>query len=403
MPDVAQAPYPPPAIDFDDHAAALRDKTDAELRAANLVLRTIQSPWLMRTGRFLARAGLALHVPGTASVLERTVFRQFCGGTDLDEAIERAARLYSHGITSILDYAVEGEDDESDFDDITAEILRAVDAAIDRPEVAFVAVKVSGLARVSLLEKVAAGEALDDGEGAELERVEGRLDEIAARAARGGTSVFVDAEHSWIQDAIDAVVERAMRAHNRERAVVHTTIQLYLADGLANLDRGIAAARAGGYRYGVKLVRGAYMEQERERAAERGEPSPIQPDKAATDAAYDRALSRCLESLEVVDVCAATHNIASTRHLIAEMARLGIDPADPRVSSSQLLGMFDRVTFPLARHGYNTLKYVPYGGVRDAFPYLLRRADENKSVASQLASELEAVRAELRRRDRRAL
>lgn len=396
-------PYPPPAIDFDDYESALRHKTDGELRAANLVLRTIQSPALMRTGRFLARAGLALRIPGTAAALERTVFRQFCGGTDLDQAIERAARLYRDGVASILDYAVEGNDDEAEFDDITAEILGAVDAAIDLPEVAYVAVKLTGIARFSLLEKVDAGEPLDAGERAELERAEDRLDRIAEHAGRGGTSVFVDAEHSWVQDAIDAVVERAMRTHNRERAVVQTTVQLYLAGGLDHLERSVAAARDGGYRYGVKLVRGAYMEQERERARDRGEPSPVQPDKPSTDAAYDRALSYCLENLDAVDVCAATHNIESTRHLIAEMARLGVEPSDPRVSSSQLLGMFDRVTFPLARHGYNVLKYVPYGGVRDAFPYLLRRADENKSVASQLAAELEAVRAELRRRDRRAL
>ena len=396
-------PYAPPAIDFDDYEAPLRDKTDGELRAANLVLRTIQTPWLMRTGRFLARAGLTLRVPGTVGALERTVFRQFCGGTDLEQALERAARLYRHGIACILDYAVEGSDDEAEFDAITGEILRAVDAAIDLPEVASVAVKLTGIARFELLARIDAGGELDDSERAELERAEARLDQIADRAQLGGTSVFVDAEHSWVQDAIDAVVERAMRAHNRERAVVHTTVQMYLTGGFAHLERSIAAAREGGYRFGVKLVRGAYMEQERERATGRGEVSPVQPDKASTDAAYDQALTLCLENLDVVDLCAATHNLDSTRHLVTEMARLGVAPADPRVSSSQLLGMFDRVTFPLARHGYNVLKYVPYGGVRDAFPYLLRRADENKSVATQLGSELSAVRAELRRRELRHL
>lgn len=392
------SPYPPPDLDFDDYPSALRDKTDAELRAANLVLTTIQRPWLMKTGKLLARVGLAVRFPGTVRALEATVFRQFCGGTDLESAIECAGRLYRSNVAAILDYAVEGEDDEDDFDAVTAEILRCVDAAIDLPEVAFVAVKLTGIARFPLLEKVDAGAELDAAEAAELERAEARLDRIAEHAGRGGTSVFVDAEHSWVQDAIDAVVERSMARHNRERAVVHTTVQLYLTGGLEHLERSIAAARAGGFRYGVKLVRGAYMELERERARERGYESPVQPDKAATDAAYDRALTMCLESLDVVDVCAATHNIASTRHLVAEMARLGIEPGDHRVTASQLLGMFDRVTYPLARGGYNALKYVPYGGVRDAFPYLLRRADENKSVADQLASELAAVRAELGRR-----
>jgi proline dehydrogenase len=399
----ARSPYPPPEIDFTDFETPLRDKTDAELRAANLVLVTIRKPWLMRAGKLAARVGLAIRLPGTVAALERTVFRQFCGGTELGQAVERAARLYRHGVGCILDYAVEGEDDEADFDAVTDEILAGVDAAIDRPEIAFVAVKLTGIARFPLLEKASAGDPLDEPERAELARVEARLDRIAERAGHGGTSVFVDAEHSWVQDAIDAIVERAMEAHNRERAVVQTTVQMYLTGGLDHLERLIATARRGGYRFGLKLVRGAYMELERERAAERGEDSPIQPDKAATDAAFDRGLTLCLENLDAVDVCAATHSIASNRHLVAEMARLGVEPSDPRVTSSQLLGMFDRVTFPLARGGYNALKYVPYGGVRDAFPYLLRRADENKSVADQLASELEAIRAELRRRGKRAL
>ena len=391
-------PYSAPDIDFDDYESALREKTDGELRAANLVLTTIRKPWLMRAGRMFARAGLALRIPGTVGALERTVFRQFCGGTNLEEAIERTGRMFESGVASILDYAVEGEDDEGDFAAVTAEILRGVDAAIDRPDVAFVAVKLTGIARFDLLEKIDSGGELDDDERAELARAEERLDQIASHAARGGTSVFVDAEHSWVQDAIDGVVERAMEAHNRERAVVHTTVQLYLTSGLSHLEQLVARARAGGYRFGAKLVRGAYMELERERAADRGEESPIQPDKAATDDAYDRALTFCLENLETVDVCAATHNVASTQHLIDEMARLGIDPSDQRVTASQLLGMFDRITVPLARNGYNALKYVPYGGVRDAFPYLLRRADENRSVADQLASELFAVRTEIRRR-----
>jgi proline dehydrogenase len=396
-------PYSPPALDFDDYEGPLAEKSLAELRAANLVLRTIQSPWMMRAGTALARAGLAIRFPGTVSALERTVFRQFCGGTNLEEATERASRLQRRGVGAILDYAVEGEDRDEELDAVIDELLRVVDAAADRPEIAFAAIKMSGVARFGLLEKIAAGAELGEDEQGERRRLLERLERLSRRAAGGGLSIFVDAEHSWIQGAIDEIVEGLMREHNRERAVVHTTVQLYLADRFEMLGRAIEDARRGGYSFGVKLVRGAYMEQESERAADRGVASPIQPSKAATDAAFDAAVTLCLENLDVTRVCTATHNVASVRHLVSEMARLGIERGDPRVTASQLLGMFDRVTFPLAAAGYNALKYIPYGGVRDAFPYLLRRADENKSVAEQLASELEAVRAELRRRGNRPL
>jgi len=400
MSNSAREPYPPPAVDFDDYVDPLRHRTTAELRSALFVLRTIQSPWLMNAGTWLARAGLALHVPGTQLAIERTVFRQFCGGTNLEEAVARASRLHARGIGSILDYAVEGEDRESDFDAVTEEILRALDVAANHPGIGFAAIKVTGLARFALLERIDAGHELTPGEQGELERATGRLDRLARRALESGVSIFIDAEHSWVQDAIDDITESLMREYNRDRPVVHTTVQLYRHDRLEYLRRSIDEARAGGYQLGVKLVRGAYLEQERQRASVRGYPSPVQPSKQATDIAYDQALTLCLQNLDVVAVNAATHNIASSKHLVEEMARLGIERNDPRVTAAQLLGMFDRITFPLAACGYNAMKYVPYGGIREAFPYLLRRADENKSVAEQLASELEAVREELRRRGR---
>jgi len=394
------APYRPPNIDFDDYTRALRGKTPGELRAAQFVLSTIQKPWLLRSGTALARLGLALRIPGTEAALAATVFRQFCGGTSLEEALDCAGRLYQRGIGSILDYAVEGEDDEADFDQVTAEIDRVVLAAAQREDVAFGAIKLTGVARTALLEAMDEGRSLTAGEREEWARAQARLQRVAQRAADSNTAFFIDAEHSWIQDAIDAEADRMMAQFNRERAVVHTTVQLYLQAGLPSLRAAVERARAGGYRFGCKLVRGAYMEQENERAAARGEPSPIQPSKQATDRDYDAALTYCLENLDVVEVCAATHNVDSVRHLIGEMSRLGIAADDPRVCSSQLLGMFDRVTVPLAENGYRVHKYVPYGAVRDAFPYLLRRADENRSVAQQLASELSAVRDEIARRAR---
>ncbi len=392
-----------PAIDFDDYEASLRGKTTAELRAASLVLRTIESPWLMRVGTTLARLGLALHVPGTERAIEATVFQQFCGGTSLTAAFGTAERLAAREVRTILDYAVECEHSEAGFDRVREQLLDMIERAATRSEVAFCAVKISGLCSTSLLAKRSAGASLSAMESAALERANARLEAVVASARHRQMPVFIDAEHSWVQPAIDEMVLAQMRRHNRGVATVHTTVQLYLHDRLAYLDELIADARDRGYVLGVKLVRGAYLEQEAERAAERGYPSPLHPSKAATDAAFDSAIDHCLDAIDTVEACVATHNAASVRHLLAEMSHRQLARGDRRITISQLLGMLDRITFPLAAHGYNALKYVPYGEVRSAFPYLLRRADENRSVASQIEPELKAIRAELERRGKHAL
>jgi proline dehydrogenase len=390
-------------IDFDDYDRVLRDKSDGELRAANLVLRTIQSGWMMRAGTSLAKLGLALRVPGTAAAIERTVFRQFCGGTSLAAALEAAGRLHGRGVRTILDYAVESERSEAGFEAAREELERALVEGAKGPEVAFCAMKLTGFAREPLLADESEGVDLSEAEQAELARAGDRLAKVMHLAREVGASVFVDAEYSWVQPAIDRRVEELMREHNRERAVVHTTVQLYLRDRLEYLRELIDDARRGRYILGVKLVRGAYLEIEHERARARRSDSPVQPSKRATDEAFDAAVTLCLENLDILEICVATHNLDSVRHLMREMERLGIARGDRRVTASQLLGMLDRVTFPLAQAGYNALKYVPYGAVRSAFPYLLRRADENKSIADQTAGELAAVRRELRRRGRAAL
>lgn len=396
-------PYVPMTIDFENYAGALAHRSVADLQAANFVLWTLRKSWFLKVGRVAAAAGLRLRVPGTVGALRQTVFRVFCGGVNLQEAMKTTEQLDQVGVGSILDYAAEGDGDEESLDRVCSEIGRVIDVTAARPDIDFVAVKVSGLARFGLLEKYSASGDFTLSEQREWQRAQERFATLVTRAAAAGISIFVDAEHSWIQKSINDLTQRAMRQHNGERAVVLTTVQLYLRGGLDFLQRSLDDALTHQYQLGVKLVRGAYMELENERAEEQGKISPIQPNKNSTDLAFDEAITLCLENIENVTTCVATHNVKSTKHLIREMGRLGIVPNDPRVMASQLLGMFDRVTFPLAKGGYNALKYVPYGPVREAFPYLLRRADENKSVADQLGDELDAIRGELRRRGARAL
>jgi proline dehydrogenase len=378
-----------PALALDlDASRALRARPLVDLRAANVVYRTLQVRWLAWLGKRVARIGLALRIPGVAWLLRRTVYRLFCGGETLAEVAATADSLGAQGVGTILDYAAEGKDTPAAAERAFRELVRSVDAA-GNEHIRFCAVKLSA---------IASARALRGGDDAALARAADRLDTLVERAAARDVAIFVDAEESWVQPAIDRLAEAAMRRHNRAHARVHTTLQLYLRDRLPYLRRLIADARADGYRLGVKLVRGAYLEKEAERAAVLGYANPLQPTKTATDADFDAAVTLCLQNLDCVEPCVATHNEASMLHFVAEMRRLGIPVDHPGVTVAQLLGMRDRLTFPLAEAGYRALKYVPYGPVREAMPYLLRRADENTAVAAQLGEELAAIRAELRRR-----
>src|SRR5262249_50490080 len=157
-------------------------------------------------------------------------------------------------------------------------------------------------------------------------------------------------------------------------------------------------ASRSGYWLGVKLVRGAYMEMERERAGELGYPSPIHADKSSTDEDYNAAIDYCLKHLGELAFVNATHNEWSSELLARRMHELGLPPNHPRIFFSQLYGMGDNISYVLAKRGYNVSKYVPFGPVSDAVPYLIRRAEENTSAAGHMSRQLEMITRELKRR-----
>jgi proline dehydrogenase len=219
--------------------------------------------------------------------------------------------------------------------------------------------------------------------------------------AETGGRVFIDAEETWLQPAIDQLALDEMRRHNGSRTVVFNTVQLYRHDRLAYLQGLTEVAEREGWHLGVKLVRGAYMEKERERAALHGQPSPIQPDKASTDRDFDAALKWCVDHIDQMAVCNGSHNVASNALLCRLMEEKGLGVGDERVWFAQLLGMSDPISFNLAAHGFNVAKYVPYGPIREAVPYLIRRAEENTSVAGQTSRELQLLRQEIGERGKR--
>ncbi|MBK8227708.1 MAG: proline dehydrogenase family protein [Flavobacteriales bacterium] len=392
------APAPPISVpDLGDTRIAFRQYTDRGLLRAYWLFRIIGIPWLNATGRVLTQAALALRLP-IGWAVKATLFKHFCGGETIDESLLTAQKLGDVGVGTILDYSVEGQEDDDSLDHTCDEILLTIAAAKQRTDIPFSVFKVTGLSPTALLEKISRNDALSADDAHEWQLVQGRVERICQAAHDAGIPVLIDAEDSWYQPAIDALATRMMERFNKESAIVFNTIQLYRHDRLAFLKASFAAAEKGDYHLGVKLVRGAYMEKERDRAAEKGYPSPIHADRAAVDRDYDEALRFCVAHIDRMAVMAGTHNEQSSLLLARLLEEHGIARHDRRVWFAQLLGMSDNISYNLAEAGYKVAKYVPYGPVRAVLPYLIRRAQENTSVAGQMGRELRLIVAERKRR-----
>jgi proline dehydrogenase len=384
-------------LDFRDTATAFADKSDAELREKFRLFKLLNSPFLNAVGTRVAKFALSVGLP-VQGLIKETIFEQFCGGETIAESEGVIQLLARARIGTILDYSVEGKSTEDDFDRTRDEIMRTIERAKGDPDLPFSVFKVTGVAPLGTLEKLSKKKKLDAKGQAKCERIHTRVNEICEYAHSVGQPVFIDAEESWIQDAIDRLATEMMEKYNRTKPIVYNTLQMYRHDRLQYLRDARKQAESDGYVLAVKLVRGAYMEKERERADEMGYESPIQPDKKATDRDYNAALEYCLDHVEDVAFVAGTHNERST-HLLAQMMhQRGLAHDHPHIFFSQLYGMSDNLSYVLAKNGYNVSKYVPYGPVADAVPYLIRRAEENSSVTGQMSRELELISLELERR-----
>ena len=383
--------------DLGDTRIAFSQYNKGALLRAYWLFRIIGIPWLNNIGQWISKTALSLNLP-VKWLIRRTLFNHFCGGETIEEGLLRAAKLKEGGVGTILDYSVEGQEDDETLDHTTDEILHTITAAKGRNDIPFFVFKPSGISPVNLPTLVSAGKEPAGDDAREWKLVNDRLERICAAAADAGIPVLIDAEESWMQAAIDAMATRMMEQHNRERAIVFNTVQHYRHDRLAFLREAFAVAERGGYHLGVKLVRGAYMEKERAAAEKEGRPSPIHADKAAVDRDYDEALRFSAERLQRMAIMVGTHNEQSTLLMARLMDDLGLARNDKRVCFAQLLGMSDNISYNMAAAGYNVAKYVPYGPVRDVLPYLIRRAAENSSVAGQMGRELKLILAERKRR-----
>jgi len=385
-------------LSFDNTEIAFKSKTDKALKRAHFLFSVIGKPSMVKIGKSITEFALNIGLP-IQGIIKKTIFEQFCGGETIEGCDAKIAELYKYGVGTILDYSVEGKKEEKNFDETTEEIIRTIEKAKGNPAIPFAVFKVTGISRFALLEKLNNEKAeLTNDEKMEFQRILARVDKICQKGHELDVPVFIDAEHYWIQDAIDRMAVSMMAKYNQEKALIFNTIQMYRVDRLAYLKNSVEKARIGGYHYGIKLVRGAYMETERERAKQMNYADPIQPNKAATDKAYNEALDYILQHLDILALCAGTHNEHSAAYLASEIEKYGIDKTDKRVYFAQLLGMSDHISFNLSNAGYNVAKYVPYGPVKEVMPYLFRRAEENTSVAGQTSRELSLLNKEMKRR-----
>lgn len=388
----------PLSLSFDNTEIAFAYKSDKGLKKAELLFSLLRYDWLVKLGSVFAPVALKIHLP-IKGLIRNTVFQQFCGGETLQEAAKTAERIADFGVGASLDYGVEAAEGEENYNKTMDEAQKAILHAAAHPYIPFISIKVTGFARTALLKKINAGEKPTQEEEKEMERVRKRIYAVCETAFKKNKGVLIDAEESWIQQPVDNIADEMMAAFNRERATVFNTFQLYRHDRLQFLKHSFDKSKAGGYMLGAKLVRGAYLEKERKRAEELNYPSPIQPNKAATDHDYNEAVKWCLDHLNEVATFIGTHNEQSCMLGAQLLHEKGIPHDHPNMLFSQLYGMSDNITFNLAKTGYNVSKYLPYGPIKDVLPYLIRRAQENSSVSGQVGRELSLIKAELKRRN----
>ncbi|OKL42029.1 proline dehydrogenase family protein [Pontibacter flavimaris] len=373
------------------------NKTDSEMKLAYFLFSMMGKPALVKAGGAATTLALRLGLP-VKGLIRNTIYKHFCGGETVEEAQKAVQKMAGAHVQTVLDYAAEAQDTEAGFDAVRDEVLRNIALARDSRSFSCISVKLTGIGRNSIFNKLHLRKTLSPDEQAAYDRTTTRLDAICRAAAAADITVYLDAEESWLQNPMDELAEEMMRRYNQNRAVVFNTLQMYRTDRVAYLKACIRRFEGEPVILGIKIVRGAYLEKEQLRAKAQDYPCPVFLRKADTDKSFNDAIDICLENLHRVELCAATHNEQSITYLTERIQREHISNHRSRIHFSQLYGMSDNLTYNLAAAGYNASKYLPYGEVATAVPYLIRRAEENTSIAGQMGRELALLQKEMRRR-----
>lgn len=382
---------------FENTKVAFSLKSDGELNRAYFLFKMISSQSLVKIGAAATNFALKLNLP-VEGLIRVTVFDHFCGGVNEEDCLEVIDKMYTKGVSSVLDYSVEGKEEEEQFDDATLKLLKIVGFSDKKEAMPIVVFKPTGLGRFYLYQKKGEGKPFTEDEKMEWGRIVSRFDAICKLASQKDVEVLIDGEESWMQGAADELIEQMMSIYNREKPIVYNTLQTYRWDRLDYLKELHQRAKSEGFTLGFKIVRGAYMEKERDRAHELNYESPICKDKYTTDVNFNDCLKYIMNNLNDISIFIGTHNEESSYLGMQIMEDLNIDKSDNRVWFGQLYGMSDHITFNMAELGYNVAKYVPFGPVKDVMPYLIRRAEENTSVAGQTSRELSLLKKERKRR-----
>jgi proline dehydrogenase len=382
---------------FDNTQVAFSLKSDTELDRAYFLFKMIDSEPLVRIGTAVTNFALKAHLP-VEGLIRASVFDHFCGGVSEDDCLPVMEKMFTKGVCSVLDYSVEGKEDEIEFDAAMKKTLKIIEFAKEKKAIPFAVFKPTGFGRLDLYTKVGEKQPLNFEEHAEWDRVVARYEAVCKLAKEQNVPLLIDAEESWMQNAADDLVTQMMRKYNREKAIVFNTLQMYRWDRLDYLKKMHEQAKSEGFYIGMKLVRGAYMEKENKRAEENGYKTPICATKVGSDENYDAAVAYMVENIDKMAIFAGTHNELSSYKLIELMKEKGLSSNDERIWFGQLYGMSDNISYNLAANGYNVAKYLPFGPVRDVMPYLIRRAEENTSVAGQTSRELMLIKKERERR-----
>lgn len=382
---------------FNDTETAFALKSNAQLRKAYYLFKLIQSPGLVKTGAFLANMVIKLHLPFKWAI-KKTVFSQFCGGITEGECVPVIEKMHTKGVDSVLDYSVEGQETEEQFDHVANKIIDLISLSTKIDGMPLAVFKPTGTGRFDIYRKVTAKETLDEQEKKEWQNIVDRYDRICRAAFDHNVPVMIDAEHSWIQDAVDDLTEVLMEKYNKEQAIVYGTLQMYRWDRMDYLRNLHQRAKEKGYHIGMKLVRGAYMEKERIRAEEKGYHSPICATKEDTDRNYNEASLYMMQHIDTMAIFLGTHNEESSLILVKSMIENNFPKGDKRIFFSQLYGMSDHISYNLGARGFRVAKYLPFGPIADVLPYLIRRTEENSSIAGQTCRELSLLTEEKNRR-----
>lgn len=382
---------------FDNTETAFQLKSDSELERAYFLFKMISKEPLVKIGSAVTKFALNINLP-VEGLIRSTVFDHFCGGVNEKDCMNTVDSLYAVGVSSVLDFSVEGKEEDAQFDATADKVIELTYFAKNKEAMPFSVFKPTGFGKFKIWQKVTENQALSGPEKISWENIEKRYDRVSKAAHECGIRLLIDAEESWMQGAADQLCEKMMEKYNQERPIVFNTLQCYRWDRLEYLKNVHQKAKAKGYKLGFKIVRGAYLEKENERAIEKGYKTPICESKKATDDNFDEIMAYILNNLDDMELFVGTHNENSTYLAMDLMEDKEISKSDDRVWFGQLFGMSDHISFNLGAVGYNVAKYIPFGPVKDVMPYLIRRAEENTSVAGQTSRELTLLKKEKERR-----